>query len=165
MKTHLRELSPADMPAVEELCREQNERDGTSYGVPTLFDAYGQRLQRIPLALAAVTNGGEIRQAHAWEVTLEQMTFGIDREATVCSMHEQQYFTYLLRERGYRDMHTFVPSRRVKQMKHGLEKIFGMTDTGLRHFYRLLDNEENEALQKFHKRHELEHATAPEGTV
>lgn len=149
-------MLPADVPAVQEKLREQNERDGTSYAMPVVFDADGKRLASIPLALVAVDEEtGEVVQGHVWERTVEQMTFGISREATVCSMHEQEAVLYLLRERGYRDMHIFVPPGRVKQMQHGLEKIYGMSATGMVPFYRLLDPAENAALRQFYEEREV----------
>lgn len=151
MKTTLRQMTPEDIPAVEERLREQNERDGTSYSVPVIFDEVGKRLPSIPLALVAVDEQGEVRQGHIWERTVEQMCFGIDAEATVCSMHESDYVLFLLRERGFHDLHILVPPKRVKQMQHGLEHIYGMSDTGLKHFYRLLDPAENLKLREFYE--------------
>jgi hypothetical protein len=148
-------MTPADVPAVLERLKEQNARDRTSYAMPVVFDTRGARLANIPLALVAVTETGEVRQGHVYEVTLEGMSFGIDPEATVCSMHEQEAVFFLLRERGYHDLHILVPRERVKQMRHGLKKILGMTDTGLEHFYRLLDPAENAELQKFYESREV----------
>lgn len=148
-------MVPADVPAVIERCREQNERDGTSYSVPPIFDERGQRLRNTPLALVAVSEDGEVIQGHIFENTVEQLTFGIDPEATVCSMHEKDAVLFMLRERGYRDLHILVPPERAPQMQHGLEKIYGMTATGMTHFYRLLDPEANAALQKFYQEREV----------
>jgi hypothetical protein len=149
-------MTPADVPAVLEKLREQNERDGTSYAMPLVFDQDGKRLARIELALVAVDEEtGQVEQGHVWERTVEQTTYGISKEATVCSMHEQDAVLYLLRERGYTDMHIFVPQERVKQMQHGLEKIYGMSATGLTHFYRMLDPSENEALRQFYQEREV----------
>lgn len=156
-KTRLREMTPGDIPILEEKLREQNERDGTSYHLPQIFDAHGKRLSRIPLALAAVDlRSGEVRQGHVFEQTLEQTTYGMDSEATVCSMHEQGAVMFLLRERGYRDLHLFVPAS-APEMEHGLKHIYRMSKTGFTHFYRLLDPAENEALRAFYgKERELE---------
>jgi hypothetical protein len=159
MKTKLREMRPADVPAVLERLREQNERDGTSYGMDLVFDPQGRRLPNIVLALVAVTEDGEVRQGHVWAKTLEQTTFGIDPEATVCSMHEQDAVFYLLRERGYVDQHILVPVERAPQMEHGLNRIYGMHDTSkvLKHFYRRLDAAENADLAEFYKDREDAH--------
>lgn len=154
MKTRLREMRPADVPAVLERLKEQNERDGTSYALPQVFDAEGCRLAHVPLALVAVdAETGEVRQGHVYEATLEGMTFGIDAQATACSLREHPGVFYLLRERGFKDLHTLVPEERVAEMEHGLTRKLGMIDTGkrLRHFYRLLDPAENERLRQWYE--------------
>ena len=152
MRTKLREMTPADVPAVIERLQEQNERDGTSYSMPQVFDTTGGRLPNIPLALVAVdVDSGDVVQGHVWEKTVEHTAYGTSARATVCSMQEQDAVAFLLRERGYRDEHIFVPQVRVKEMQHGLERIYGMSATGFAHFYRLLDPEENEALQRFYE--------------
>jgi hypothetical protein len=147
-------MRPADVSAVLERLREQNERDGTSYRMPQVFDEHGQRLAKIPLALVAVdVETGEVVQGHVWERTVEQMTFGISPEATVCSMHESPAVFHLLRERGYDDLHILVPVERAAEMEHGLDSILKMTDTSatLRHFYRLLGTAENDALRNWYR--------------
>jgi hypothetical protein len=161
VRTRLRELTPADIPVLEEKLREQNDRDGTSYSLPQIFDERGRRLGRIPLALAAVdVETGEVAQGHVWETTLEQMTFGADAEATVCSLHELEAIAFVLRERGYRDFHTLVPPASVAQMEHGLEKIGRMSKTGMTHFYRLLDPAENQATRDFYEQQKQQKRTA-----
>jgi hypothetical protein len=152
VKTRLRELHPSDVPVVNRLLQEQNERDSTSYSLPLLFDAYGRRLQGIPLALIAEdVETHEVHQAHVWEQTVEQTSYGINPRATVCSMKEFDAIAYVLRQRGFRDMHTLVPTERVGQMQHGLDRLCRMSATGLTHFYRLLDPAENAALRTFYQ--------------
>ncbi len=154
MRTRLREMTAADLPALTERLAEQNERDGTSYGLPEIFDAQGRRLASIALALVACdTETGEVMQGHVYERTVEQMSFGISPEATVCSMHEQEAVFFLLREKGYRDLHVLVPNQRVEDMRHGLEKILKLkcTEGVLTHLYRLLDPSENEAMRKWYE--------------
>jgi hypothetical protein len=145
-------MVPADVPVLLDLLKEQNERDSTDYPMTQVFDDSGRRMPNVELALVAVDEEtGEVMQGHIWERTLEHMAIGISREATVCSMHEQGAFTFILRERGYHDFHIFIPKIRVKQMRHGLEKILGMIDTGLTHFYRRLDPAENDELRKVYE--------------
>lgn len=156
MKTHLREMTPADVPAVLALAKEQNERDGTSYAVPHVFDEKGRRRRNVPLALVAVDDEGRVRQAHVYEMTLEQMTFGTDARATVASMHEQDAVFFLLRERGFIDLHILVPEQRAEQMDHGLERILRMSATKMRHYYRLLDPAANEELRNFYEQQRAE---------
>lgn len=145
-------MRPADVPAVLERLREQNERDGTSYRMPQVFDERGVRLAGIPLALVAVdTETGEVVQGHIYETTLEQMSFGTDARATVCSIREQEAVFFLLRERGFSDIHILVPEQRAHNMQHGLEKTLKMSATGMRHFYRRLDSMENEELRNWYR--------------
>lgn len=149
-------MTPADVPLVQRLLVEQNERDGTSYGLPVLFDAQGRRLQRIPLALVAEDeHTHRVEQATVWEQTLEMTSYGTNPRATACTMREQGGFIHLLRERGYRDMHTFVPMERVEQIGGGLDRILKMKGTGLTHFYRMLDPEENERLRQWYEAQEI----------
>jgi hypothetical protein len=131
---------------------EQNARDKTSYTLPQIFDEQGHRLARIALALVAVDDEGVVQQGHIWEKTLEQTSYGISAKSTVCSMREQYAIFYILNSRGYEDFHLFVPKERVEDMQHGLETIYGLSATGLTHFYRRLDPAENAALQEFYKR-------------
>jgi hypothetical protein len=147
-------MRPNDVPAVLQRLREQNRRDGTSYSMPQVFDERGVRLPGIPLALVAVdVDTGLVVQGHVWIRTLEQMSFGTNTQATVCSMHEHPAVFHLLRERGYRDLHILVPVERVPEMKHGLDSILKTIDTGetLKHFYRLLDPAENDGLRNWYK--------------
>ncbi len=153
MRTRLREMTAADLPALSERLAEQNERDGTSYGLPEIFDADGRRQASIALALVACdTETGEVMQGHIYERTVEQMSFGISPEATVCSMHEQEAVFFLLREKGYRDLHVLVPNQRVEDMRHGLEKILKLncTEGILTNFYRLLDPIKNDELRQWY---------------
>ncbi len=153
MRTRLREMLPSDVPVVEERLREQNERDGTSYGLPKIFDEHGIRLPNIPLALVAVdTETNEVIQAHLWEQTVEQTSYGISSRATLCSMEEFDAIVFLLRARGYRDMHTLVPAEVAPKLEHGFDKHCHMSATGLTHFYRLLDPEENEEVRQFYQK-------------
>lgn len=158
MRTKLREMIPADLPALHEKLREQNLRDGTDFPFPEIFDNRGKRLARIPLALVAVDEiTGEVVQGHIWEQTLEQSCIGTDPEATVCSMHEQEAVYFLLRNRGFQDVHLFVPMIRAEEIEHGLDRILRLKYTGnsLKHFYRRLDPNENEIMRQWYEEHEV----------
>lgn len=160
MRTRLREMTAADTPALQERLAEQNQRDGTSYALPQVFDAGGRRVASIALALVAYdVETGDVVQGHIYERTVEGMTFGISPEATVCSMHEQEAVFFLLREKGYRDLHVLVPNQRVGDMEHGLDKILRMKNTGgvLTHFYRLFGPAENEAMREWYEDQEATH--------
>jgi hypothetical protein len=166
MRTKLREMIPADVPAVLDLLREQNDRDGTSYGVAQVFDARGNRMPNIPLALVAEdVDTGQVVQAHVWERTLEHTVFGTSAEASVCSMHEQAAVWYLLRQKGYRDEHILVPVERVSSLAHGIDSILGMKSTEglLEHFYRMLDPVENDELRKWYEARRLKDGESSRG--
>lgn len=166
MKTRLREMVPADIPILEERLKEQNERDGTSYFLPMVFDGEGTRLRRIPLALTAIdTETGEVIQGHIWEMTLEHMAFGVSPGATISSMAEQDAVWYLLRQRGFRDEHMLVPVNVAPRMEKTLQRTLGMIDTGemLKHFYRLLDPAENAGLERWYQEQEEKSEPSPAG--
>jgi len=147
-----------DVPAVEALLREQNERDQTSYGLPLVFDQEGKRVPNVALALVAVdSETGQVVQGYVFERTIEMMCFGTDPQVSVETMHEQDGIFYLLRSRGYRDLHIAVPKNRAQDVEHGLDRILGMIDTSefTKHFYRLLDPEENRKLREWYKDQEV----------
>jgi hypothetical protein len=163
MKTKLRHMEPEDVPAVLELLKAQNERDGTSYPLPQVFDDRGVRLSRIPLALVAVdVKTGEVKQAHIWETTLEHMAFGVAATVTAASAREQAAVWHLLRMRGFQDEHMLVPAERAAYLERWLEKVLGMIYTGHEHFYRRLDPAENTDLRKFYQDQRSERSPADE---
>jgi hypothetical protein len=167
MICRLREMTPADVPAVLERLREQNERDGTSYGMPQVFDERGLRLARIPLALVAVNvETGEVVQGHVWEQTVEQLTFGTSPFATAGSIVDQEAVWFLLRERGFRDLHILVPLASAPKMEQKLDEQLGLLDTGksMKHFYRLLDPVENAELRNWYKQQEERDEPSPAGS-
>jgi len=156
-------MTPADVPAVLERLREQNERDSTSYQCPMVFDSMGARLPSIPLALVVIDEDDRVLQGIVFEKTVEMMSFGINARASIAAMHEQEAIFYLLKERGYKDLHILVPNERVSQMEHGLDRILGMNRTTevLTHFYRLIDQSENEDLRKWYATQEARHEPEP----
>ena len=160
-------MTLADVPAVLECLRKQNERDGTSYAMPQVFDGRGLRLSRIPLALVAVNVvTGEVVQGHVWEQTVEQLTFGTSPFATAGSIAEQEAVWYLLRERGFRDLHILVPNSSAPKMERKLDEQLGLLDTGksMKHFYRLLDPAENAELRDWYKQQEEKDEPSPTGS-
>ena len=161
MKTRLRHMTPEDVPAALDLLKEQNERDGTSYPLPQVFDERGVRLKRIPLALVAVdVKTGEVRQAHIWETTLEHMAFGVAATVTAASAREQAEVWHLLRQRGFDDEHLLVPARIAPRLESWLDKVLGMVATGHRHFYRRLDPAENQTLREFYQEQNIKRSPA-----
>lgn len=160
-------MVPADVPILLDKLREQNERDGTSYSLPAVFDDAGRRLARIPLALVAADLETDIAvQGHIWETTVEHLAVGVEPGATVSSIREQEAVWYLLRQRGFRDEHMLIPHTSAPLMENGLAKMLGMIDTGkvLKHFYRLLDPAENAELQDWYRKQEETNVASPAGT-
>ncbi len=133
-------MAPSDLPAVWRYCKAQNRRDGTSYGVPHVFDEQGRLLPNIALALVTLDGKGRVRGAHIFERTLEMMSFGGGAAATAMSMAEAPAVFYELRALGYQDLHIQVPKSHVSELETDLKDKMGMTrdDEALAHFYREL---------------------------
>lgn len=145
MNFRIRKMTPFDLPLVAERAREQNERDGTSYPVPEIFEPDATRtggwklVDNVPLALVSEMNG-RLEQAHVFLRTLEMMSFGTNRRATALSMRQAPAAFYLLRQKGYQDLHVLVPKNRTEAMQHRLAEAMGLVrdDDRLAHFYRNL---------------------------
>jgi hypothetical protein len=150
-------LTPADLDQAARLLAEQNERDGTSYGMPQIFDATGKKMPGIVLALAAADRLSErVVQVHLWEATLEQTSYGIAARGTVVSAEEQMAVWWALRQRGFHDQHLLVPKARADELEKGLTERLRMIrlDRHMSCFYRLLDPAENEQLRDFYEKQE-----------
>jgi len=135
-----RELGPRDLPQVWKHCKAQNRRDGTRYGVPTIWDRQGRQLPDIPLALAAIDSRGRVASAHVFERTLEYMSFGGGQQALAAVLDEAPGIFYRLRGLGYRDLHILPPLAHMRALEAVLKDRMGMNriDTYLGHFYREL---------------------------
>lgn len=136
----MRRMRPRDLPAVWRHCQAQNRRDGTSYGVPEVFDRDGKLLPNIALALVTVDKKGRVRGAHIFERTLEMMSFGGGAAATGAAVDEFPEVFYELRALGYQDLHIQVPKTHVAELEAELTERMGMArdDDRLAHFYREL---------------------------
>lgn len=153
-RVRLRELRPSDMQQAERLLEEQNERDGTSYALPRIFDWLGNRLPNIAMALVAADHLNEaVIQVHVWETTLEQTSYGTGARGTVTSVNEQNAVWWALRQRGFTHQHLFVPLARVADLEKGLDERLRMIrmDKHMACFFRMLDPAENEKLRKFYE--------------
>lgn len=135
-----RELEPRDLERVWRHCAAQNRRDGTSYGVPRIFDEKGRLLPDVPLALAAIDSRGRVASAHVFERTLEYMSFGGGEQALTAVLDEAPGIFYELRRLGYRDLHILPPHRHLGALEATLKNRMGMhrLDGYLAHFYRKL---------------------------
>ena len=150
MKRSMRRMRPADLPRVQQLAQEQNKRDGTSYPVPSVFDATGKQLANAPLALVTVDENDFVRQAHIFMRTVEMCSFGNDPHALSVSLEAINAVCFLLAEQGYMDLHVQVPLGKWRRFNRfgsvvakALQRIgFARDDHRLAHFYRELRNED-----------------------
>lgn len=133
-------MVPQDLPQVWRHCRAQNRRDGTSYGLPPIFDGAGMLLPSVPMALSTVDAKGRVHAGHVFERTVEYMGFGGGVEATEVAMAEAPAVYYVLRAMGFRDLHIQVPKDHAHLLEDGLRQRMGMVrdDDRLAHFYREL---------------------------
>ena len=139
----IREARPQDIPAIEEHCRKQNERDGTNYPVPRIFDESWRWMPNIALAMVIVDEKGEVQQAAIYERTVEQLLFGCEPKATAQLHKEIEGVFYLLRQRGYEGVHCFVPKQVELPVSKPLEKVgFKRDDWRLAHYFKDLTEEE-----------------------
>lgn len=136
----LRRMHPADLPAVFRACRAQNRRDGTSYGVPRIFDASGHLTPNVALALSMVDSRGRVHGGHVFERTLEMMSFGGGTDAIESAVADHIGVFYELRALGYQNLHIQVPKQHVAELEEVLTKRLGTArdDDKLAHFYREL---------------------------
>lgn len=137
MPGRLMHLQPGDVAAVWELCRKQNEVDGTDYAPPAIFDKDNNLSRNIPLALKLV-RGGRIVQTHIFERQVELMTFGLDPRASLESLRELPAAMWMLERQGYEGFHGLVPIVRVEQWQATLGNKLRMRrmDDHLAHFFR-----------------------------
>ena len=138
---------PGDMETIDDLCREQNRRDGTDYAPPRCFTADWSGPEapvwrpnpNVPLALKLV-GGGAIRAAYCFERGLEFQSFGGGARETALALRELPAALYLLEQQGYEGFHARIPRAIVDQWERSLGKRLRMhrDDDRLAHFYRRL---------------------------
>jgi hypothetical protein len=140
----VRMMEPRDLPAVWQLAKAQNRRDGTNYPVPPIFDLdpksqqHGQLVPNCALALVTEVDG-RVRQGHVWIRTVEEMSFGGGAEAWKFSGSHIPLALEALRAQGYADVHTFVPKPRARGLRRMLEAAgLYRIDHRLAHFFRML---------------------------
>ena len=144
MSYHIRQAEPRDVPAIAEQHRLQNERDGTKYPMPELFDGRGRLMPNIALALA-ICDGEEVRQGVWFEKGLEMLLAGCDPKATAQLHKEIENVWYLLRKQGYTGVHCFVPKQVVLPVEKPLKKVgFERDDFRLAHLFKDLTVTEEE---------------------
>lgn len=135
--TEVQNLEPADVPALWDLCREDNERMGSDYAVPRIFDDQDRLLPNIPLALK-VLDRGRIVQGHIFERQAELLTYGAAARGTAVSLPALVYAERLLAELGYLGFHVLVSRDRESRFYHAVAQRLNMQqdDGRVAHFYR-----------------------------
>ena len=116
----LRNAIPADIGIIEKMNRMQNQRDGTSYPVPAMFNSDGSLRQSIPVALIGHVDG-MTRNALYVQRTGELMFAGCDPKATAFARRDIDALATLLTWQGYGDLYCHVPEDRVKSIRKPLE--------------------------------------------
>lgn len=140
----VRNMEPRDLPALWKMTRAQNRRDGTNYPFPEVFNldesspGFGKLMPNVLLALVTEIDG-RVRQGHVWLRTVEEMHFGGGREVTEFSLQHLEAVLAILKQRGYYDVHEFVPKCRTEEVEPMLvNEKFHRIDHRLAHFYREL---------------------------
>lgn len=136
-RVSLRLAKPLDWPTILRLHQEQNERDGTSYPHPELFDGNGDFLSGIALALVGVRDG-KVMQSIVFESRCVEMSlYGCDPTATAYSRRDIHAAQYILENKGFVGINTFVPKVVVTSIEKPLKKAgFKRNDDVLAHFFR-----------------------------
>lgn len=129
-----------DQAALDELCRAQNRRDGSSYGPPALYSITEDGIlpnPNVPLALVAAGEDGAVRMVGLFERQLELMTFGGGARETRLLLEKLPEAMLLLEQQGYEGFHVRVAEGFWGQWERSLAGRMRMRlDSGLRHYYR-----------------------------
>jgi len=133
----LRQMIPAHDAIVRRLHREQNERDGTSYPLPRIFDRNGLFAPSVPVALVGVPEGETDPVQAIWvERRAELMFAGCDPKATAFARRDIDGLLGVLAWLGYTGLHCDVPIERERSIAKPLAAAgFEPTDERLVHFY------------------------------
>jgi hypothetical protein len=132
----LRQATREDWPAIQQLHREHQTKQGTNYELPWLFGP------AIAVALVGVEESGIIRNCVYIERVAELRFVGCDAQATAFCRREVDGLSYLLKLQGFRWLECFVP-RPLKRMiqKPLLRAGFVCVDRELAHFAKDLRGE------------------------
>jgi hypothetical protein len=131
----VRNAEPRDVPAIEARHREQNQRDGTNYPLPKLFDEQGKLMPNIDLALV-IEQDGEVLQGIVFEHISEMQCYGCDPRATAVGRHDIDGAMYLLQSQGIKVALCAVPLKVVGPVSKPLNKAKFKRRDDLAHFYR-----------------------------
>lgn len=101
-----------DWPAIVQLHREQQEKQGTDFELPWLWG------KTIALALVGAEDSGKIRNCIYVESVAELRFVGCDPRATAFGRREADGIAYVLKLLGFRYWECFVP----RQLKKAISK-------------------------------------------
>lgn len=134
----LRPATPADLLFIKRFHAEQNERDGTSYPLPRLFDKDGNLTDRAPVVLVGVEEGSDEPVQAIWvERRAELMFAGCDPKATAFARRDIDGLAAVLTWLGYSGLHCDVPVALVEAIRKPLGKAgFEQNDHRLAHFFK-----------------------------
>lgn len=139
--TRTRPLEPRDIPVLHALILEQNERDGTSYPLPQIFDDSGNRAKNIPLALV-IEHGNSVEGAIIFECQgVEMMLIGCSPRVTIMAQREQRAIEYTLKSLGFNWIRCLVTKTQhvLKNLKPEMKRAgFTRSDTRFASFFKEL---------------------------
>jgi hypothetical protein len=132
----LRQATHEDWPAIQQLHREHQSKQGTNYELPWLFGP------AIAVALVGVEDEGAIRNCVYVEMIAELRFVGCDPKATAFCRREVERLSYMLKFQGFRWLECFVPRQFRKAIRKPLERAgFACVDRELAHFTKDLRGE------------------------
>lgn len=131
----MRTAEPRDVPAIEARHREQNQRDGTNYPLPKLFNEKGKLMPNIDLALV-IEQDSEVLQGIVFEHISEMQCFGCNPKATAVGRHDIDAAMYVLKAKGIHSTVSAVPLKVVDSVEKPLKKAGFARRDDLAHFYR-----------------------------
>jgi hypothetical protein len=135
----LRPATPDDLPSICRFHAEQNERDGTSYPLPVLFDKDGKLTDRAPVVLVGCEEGSDVPVQAIWvERRAELMFAGCDNpKATAFARRDIDGLAGMLSWLGYSGLHCDVPIEWADAIGRPLDKAgFSRNDDHLAHFFK-----------------------------
>lgn len=134
----LRPARLSDMAHIRKFHAEQNERDGTSYPLPQIFNKDGTTSDRVPIVLVGCEEDSDIPVQAIWvERRAELMFAGCDPKATAFARREIEALMTNLIWLGYSGLYCEVPIALAETIGKPLDKAgFERTDERLAHFYR-----------------------------
>jgi hypothetical protein len=134
----LRPARLADMPFIRIFHAEQNERDGTTYPLPRMFNQDGTTTAQVPVVLVGCEEGSDVPVQAIWvERRAELMFAGCDPKATAFARRDIEGLATLLNWFGYKGLHCEVPVALAEAIAKPLNKAgFTQTDDRLAHFFR-----------------------------